>query len=130
MSYTQIDLMLAKPRIVHKGWGKEIIFTASDRKYTGKLLEFKKDSKISLHYHIEKDETWYIYKGTGIFRTIDKNTTVQIVQPYKPGMIFEIKPGYIHQLIAEEETLVFEVSTPDNPKDSYRVEPGDSQKEK
>jgi quercetin dioxygenase-like cupin family protein len=33
-----------------------------------------------------------------------------------------------HQLEAlEDDSVIFEVSTPDDPKDSYRVEKGDSQ---
>ena len=31
--------------------------------YCGKLLVFKKGAKFSMHYHLIKDETWYVDEG-------------------------------------------------------------------
>jgi len=44
--------------LVKKGWGKEIIF-ASTPEYCGKLLVFDKaGAKCSMHFHLDKHETW------------------------------------------------------------------------
>lgn len=44
---------------VEKGWGHELIF-ATNEKYCGKLLSFNRGAKFSMHFHHEKDETWYV----------------------------------------------------------------------
>ena len=55
---------------VPKGWGHETIFVNNEL-YCGKLLVFKKGCKFSMHYHMIKDETWYINEGEFIYRWID-----------------------------------------------------------
>ena len=47
---------------VPKGWGDEIIIENNEM-YCGKLLRFKQGAKFSMHYHMIKDETWYVDKG-------------------------------------------------------------------
>ena len=45
------------------------------------------------------------------------------------GDLMRLKPLTIHQIQAlEDDTVIIEVSTPDEPTDNYRVRPGDSQK--
>ena len=56
-------------KIVKKGWGKEIWFVNNDE-YCGKILCFDKGKKFSMHYHVEKKETWYIAKGKFLFSWI------------------------------------------------------------
>ena len=58
---------------VPKGWGEELIIE-NNEKYCGKLLIFKKGCKFSMHYHLIKDETWYVDKGTFLYRWIDTET--------------------------------------------------------
>ena len=48
--------------IAPKGWGREV-HIHNDENYCGKLLELKKDGACSLHFHINKIETFYILKG-------------------------------------------------------------------
>ena len=45
-----------------KAWGHEL-WIINDEKYCGKLLVFKKDKQFSMHYHLLKDEAWYVSKG-------------------------------------------------------------------
>ena len=48
---------------VDKGWGYEIIFATND-KYCGKLMVFEKvGAKFSMHFHKDKDETWFVNAG-------------------------------------------------------------------
>jgi len=112
---------------VEKGWGSEFIFATND-KYCGKLLRFKKASKFSMHFHALKDETWYVLSGRFEVRWIDTtNASEKLVQLYQ-GDTWHNKPLLPHQLICIEEGTIIEVSTPDSVEDNYRVFPGDSQK--
>jgi mannose-6-phosphate isomerase-like protein (cupin superfamily) len=115
------------PRIVEKGWGYELIFH-SDDDYCGKILHFNKGGEFSMHYHVDKRESWHLVKGKMMFKFIDPQTAEIKETLFKQGQTMIINRGMVHQLLALEESDVFEVSTPDNPEDSYRVMKGDSQK--
>ena len=112
---------------VPKGWGEELIIENND-KYCGKLLIFKASCKFSMHYHMIKDETWYVDKGEFIYRWIDTETAEIHEQHLKVGDIVRQRPGQPHQLEAKTEGTIFEVSTTHSDSDSYRVWKGDSQK--
>jgi len=116
-----------QPKTVKKGWGHEIIFH-NDDDYCGKILHFNKGGEFSMHYHIDKRESWYLVKGLMIFKFIDPKTAEIKETTFKAGQTMIINCGMVHQLLALEESDIFEVSTPDNPEDSYRVMKGDSQK--
>ena len=118
---------VAEGCIVPKGWGNELIIENNEM-YCGKLLKFKKGCKFSMHYHMVKDETWYVEKGEFIYRWIDTETAeVKIVRLY-PKDIVRQKPGQPHQLEALTDGIVFEVSTQHEDSDSYRVFKGDTLK--
>ena len=53
-----------------KAWGYELWIT-NNEKYCGKLLVFKKNKEFSMHFHLLKDEAWYISKGKFEFKYID-----------------------------------------------------------
>ena len=81
-----------------------------------------------MHYHMIKDETWYVDKGTFLYRWIDTETAEVHEEHLKSGDIVRQRPGQPHQLEAIEEGVIFEVSTTHSDSDSYRVWKGDSQK--
>jgi len=112
---------------VPKGWGEELIIENNEM-YCGKLLIFKAGCKFSMHYHMIKDETWYVDKGEFIYRWIDTETAEVHEQYLKVGDIVRQRPGQPHQLEAKTEGTIFEVSTTHSDSDSYRVWKGDSQK--
>jgi len=113
---------------VEKGWGSELIFATND-KYCGKFMHFNKDAKFSMHFHSDKDETWYVMKGKFIVRYIDtKNSNIH-EKELDTGSVWHNPPLLPHQLICLEEGVIIEVSTPDSVEDNYRVMPGDSQKD-
>jgi len=120
-----------KPKVcegckVPKGWGEELIIENNEM-YCGKLLIFKKGCRFSMHYHLIKDETWYVDKGEFIYRWIDTDTAETIEQKLKPGDVVRQRVGQPHQLIALTEGTIFEVSTQHFDEDSYRVVKGDTQ---
>lgn len=111
---------------VEKGWGNELIWASSD-KYCGKLLNFRKGAKFSMHFHAEKDETWYVLKGKFLVRIIDtKDATGKEIE-LNEGDVWHNPPLLPHQIICEEAGTIIEVSTPDSVEDNYRVYKGDSQ---
>ena len=106
--------------IVTKGWGKEVIFVNNDE-YCGKLLCFEKDKKFSMHYHIKKKETWYVSKGSFILIWVETDTGTTHTEYLKVGDVITNERGEPHQLIALEDSEVFEVSTKHYDEDSFRM---------
>jgi mannose-6-phosphate isomerase-like protein (cupin superfamily) len=119
--------VIKKGKYINKGWGHEL-HIENNEDYCGKLLVFNKDKKFSMHYHIEKYETWFIQKGKLKFIWIDPQNADIHEDILREGDIVTIYQGISHQLEAIEDSIIFETSTQDKIKDSYRVWKGDSQK--
>lgn len=112
---------------VEKGWGHELIWATND-KYCGKLMNFNTGAKFSMHFHSEKDETWYVLSGKfSVFYIDTKDATIHEAQ-LNVGDTWHNAPLLPHQLVCVEAGTIIEVSTPDSVEDNYRVFPGDSQK--
>jgi mannose-6-phosphate isomerase-like protein (cupin superfamily) len=113
---------------VKKGWGYEYIFATNDL-YCGKLLHFtNKGNKFSMHFHSEKDESWYVTSGSFILRILDSRDATVKESTLNKGDSIRIFPLTIHQVEAlEDDSELFEVSTADSDEDNYRVFPGDNQ---
>ena len=112
--------------LVAKGWGSELIFASTD-KYCGKLLKFNLGSKFSMHFHAEKDETWYVLSGKFIIKWIETSNATLEERELVEGDIWHNQPLLLHQIICIEEGVLIEVSTPDSVEDNYRIGKGDSQ---
>lgn len=113
---------------VKKGWGYEYIFATNDL-YCGKILHFtKKGNKFSMHFHAQKDESWYVTSGSFILRLLDHREAIVKESVLNKGDSIRIYPLTIHQVEAlEDDSEMFEVSTADCDEDNYRVRPGDNQ---
>ena len=110
---------------VPKGWGFEK-WIVNNEEYCGKLLYFAKGRKCSWHYHILKDEVFYIQSGKilvryGVSDEIDKSSEKVL----GPGENFHVYRGLRHQMEAIEDTELFEFSTQHFDSDSYRIKKGD-----
>lgn len=113
---------------VDKGWGYELIWATND-KYCGKIMVFERPgAKMSMHFHKEKEETWFVNSGKFIVRWID-TATAQVNQAFlEEGAVWHNNPLVPHQLESVlPNSMIFEVSTPDSVEDNFRVFPGDSQ---
>ena len=122
---------------VPKGWGFEK-WICNSEKYCGKLLYLVKDKKCSLHYHKIKDEVFYIQSGkvkllwsdevskveeiAGSGISVDRLLTKNILEK---GDRFHIPVHRVHQIIALEDTEIFEFSTQHFDEDSIRIIKGD-----
>jgi len=112
---------------VEKGWGHELIWSTND-KYCGKLLRFNKGAQFSMHFHREKDETWYVLDGSFLVQWIDTKDASSHKQELNQGDTWRNKPLLPHKIYCIDKGTIIEVSTPDSVEDNYRVMPGDSQK--
>ena len=116
------DVKIQTPKRVEKKWGYEL-WIHNNTDYCGKLLVFSKSgNKFSMHYHMIKDETWYVQKGAFQFDWIDTENGERCYTQIQEGDVIEIKKGLPHQLTAlTEEATIFEVSTQHFEDDSYRI---------
>ena len=113
-----------EPKIVKKGWGEEIWFV-NNSEYCGKILRFNSGKKFSMHFHVEKKETWYIAKGSFLFSWIDTDNGITYTEKLKLGDIITNERGSPHQMEALEDSEIFEVSTMHKDEDSFRFYKGD-----
>jgi len=88
-----------------KPWGYEKVVINTD-KYLTKELFIKEDYRTSFHYHKKKDETMYIIKGSGYIEFKDRK------EYFSKNDTIRIKPKTPHSIVAMENTLLQEVSTP------------------
>lgn len=112
---------------INKGWGCEKIIV-SNEKYAGKLLFFNEGGKSSMHFHKDKDETWYVLKGKFELTYIKTKNAHRETIILKEGDVWRNKPLFPHSLYCIEDGCIIEFSTEDKKDDNYRIEVGDSQK--
>ena len=117
--------MTSSIKFVSKGWGFEK-WIANNRDYCGKLLYIVKGKKCSWHYHILKDETFYIQSGKLIL-TYGDDDDIEIANKtvLRKGDHFHIYRGLRHRMYALEDTELFEFSTQHFDEDSIRIIKGD-----
>jgi len=110
------------PIKVEKTWGYEL-WIHNDSQYCGKLLVFTKaGNHFSMHYHMIKNETWYVQDGEFQFDWIDTENGIRNSTTLKQGDCVYIESGMPHKLIAlNDNATIFEVSTEHFDSDSYRI---------
>jgi mannose-6-phosphate isomerase-like protein (cupin superfamily) len=81
-----------------------------------------------MHFHAEKDETWYVLSGEFIVHWINTKDATTDSRFLKQGDVWRNEKLFPHQLVCQKEGCIIEVSTKDDHMDNYRVFPGDSQK--
>jgi mannose-6-phosphate isomerase-like protein (cupin superfamily) len=109
---------------VPKGWGEEIVFV-NNAEYCGKILRFQASKRFSMHYHLDKKETWYVAKGRFLMHWIQPATGTLYSEYLGPGDVITNERGEPHQVQALEASELFEVSTHHCDHDSFRIWRGD-----
>jgi mannose-6-phosphate isomerase-like protein (cupin superfamily) len=106
-----VDGRRFEPRRVEKPWGWELIWAHQDA-YVGKVLFVRAGQSLSLQYHHEKDESWYVESGRASLEfgevASDDLETTEIAA----GDCFHFPPATVHRVTALEDTTIVEVSTP------------------
>lgn len=118
---------------VTKHWGYELwIADGSDTPYASKRILFKAGNRTSLQVHEYKFETNYVLSGTGLLhrskepldiaKFLEQGMSAKQVEEYestfdvvelKEGVVFNMKPGYVHRVIATTDLEFMETSTPE-----------------
>ncbi len=108
-----------------KGWGYEK-WIVNKPEYCGKLLFFNKGKKCSWHFHKIKDEVFYLQSGKLLVKySDDENLENAKELVLNAGDSFHVYIGLKHQMIALEDSELFEFSTQHFEDDSYRITKGD-----
>lgn len=121
-----LEITKSIPEIHPKGWGKEI-WICNNEKYCGKILHFNSGAKFSFHYHLIKQEHFFVLKGKLNLKYKNLTNGEDRFLRLTVGDVIEIPIGAPHQLTALEESDIIEISTTHYENDSYRIEKGDSQ---
>lgn len=105
-------------------WGQEIIW-ATQEDYTGKILVFaKKGAKTSLHFHKEKDKTYFVNLGSFKLRWVDVKDGQLYEQTLEEGSTWHCPPLQPCSLEAlQDQSSVSEVNNSSNEEDVYHLIP-------
>ncbi|HMK47867.1 MAG TPA: sugar phosphate nucleotidyltransferase [Methanocella sp.] len=88
-----------------KPWGYEKVLISTD-KYLTKELFIRAGYQTSFHKHPRKDETMYIMNGVGYIEFEDHK------EFFQKNDTIRIEPDIPHTIVATENTVLHEVSTP------------------
>jgi mannose-6-phosphate isomerase-like protein (cupin superfamily) len=110
-NYGMLDRFSFAPRRVEKPWGWELIWAVADA-YVGKILFVRAGESLSLQFHREKDESWYIESGRARLELGDVGQEALDEEIVTAGACFRYRPGTVHRVTAIEDTTILEVSTP------------------
>ncbi len=110
-NYGSLDRFAFEPRRVEKPWGWELIWAVADA-YVGKTLFVRAGESLSLQFHHEKDESWFVESGRARLELGDAGQEALDEEVVTAGACFRFRPGTVHRLTALEDTTILEVSTP------------------
>ena len=106
-----LDRFAFEPERIEKPWGYELLWAHAEQ-YVGKLLFVRAGCSLSLQFHREKDESWYVQSGRAELQLGDVGQAVLTREVVGPGASFRFPPGTVHRVTAIEDTTILEVSTP------------------
>jgi len=96
---------------VPKPWGWEMLWALTPR-YAGKILYIRRGHQITLQYHREKEESFFVRSGRLIFVLEDRRGEMRELW-LDAGDSQHVPAGRLHGVIALEDSEVLEVSTPE-----------------
>ena len=67
---------------------------------------------LSLQFHREKDESWYVESGRARLELGEAGQEALDEEVVTAGACFRYRPGTVHRVTALEDTTILEVSTP------------------
>jgi len=98
------------PKTTEKPWGHELLYALTPF-YAGKIIYVKKGGRLSLQYHVEKDESMYLLEGK-IKLSLQPQNGILKETTETPGWSCHLPPTTIHRIEALEDSVILEVSTP------------------
>ena len=103
---------LSFSKTIIKPWGKEIIYTPDNSKYTLKKIKIKDGCRLSLQSHTDKTETFILYSGQAdliVGSDVDHLQTISLEQ----NQSYNIPIGTVHRLVGVKNAIILEASTPE-----------------
>jgi mannose-6-phosphate isomerase-like protein (cupin superfamily) len=122
------NVTLAKKKKIKNtitGWGSELEVHNNDG-YCGRILTIDEGKQCSFHYHLTKNETFFVIEGSlEIDLSFDLHSKTTILHK---GDCIDIPRYVLHRFRGRTDATVLEISTYDAGEDDIvRCEPGDSQ---
>jgi mannose-6-phosphate isomerase len=106
-----LDRFAFEPKKIEKPWGHELVWAHAEA-YAGKILFVREGHSLSLQFHREKDESWYVHSGRAELQVGAAGDAVLSTEVVGPGACFRFPPGTVHRVTALADTTILEVSTP------------------
>lgn len=104
--FVNLEVKPKRAEVIIKPWGREIIYALTD-KYCGKILEIKKNERLSLQLHKKKKESIYCLSG---LCSVILNGTEHILSE---GRGITINPQSVHRFKGISDVVLLEVSSPE-----------------
>ena len=97
---------------IEKPWGYELHFVPQDQPYMGKLIHIDAGKRLSLQYHDQKIESWWLVSGKA--KAIWDNSQGKLVETtLESGKGYTTSIGQRHRLLGITDCDIIEVSTPE-----------------
>ncbi|HEV8179195.1 MAG TPA: cupin domain-containing protein [Gaiellaceae bacterium] len=109
-NFGNLDRFAFEPRRIEKPWGWELIWADAEA-YAGKILFVRAGESLSLQFHREKDESWYVESGRAKLELGEAGQEALDEEVVTAGACFRYRPGTVHRITALEDTTILEVST-------------------
>ena len=112
-----------EPKFVKKRWGSETWFANNElHDYCGKILDIEAGCNTSMHFHLEKHETFFVLEGTLQVDWVETESGDVKTTLVKSNDCMEMPRGVPHKLIANDENVkLIEASTFHRNADSFSV---------
>ncbi len=96
---------------VDKPWGYELRWAITDR-YLGKVIHVDAGQKLSLQYHVQKDEAILVLRGD-LDLVLEDDDGELVTHRMGEGMSARVRPGRRHRFVAVTDVDLVEVSSPE-----------------
>ena len=96
---------------VDKPWGYELRWAITDR-YLGKVIHVDAGRKLSLQYHVQKDEAILVLRGE-LDLVLEDAEGELVTHRMGEGMSARVRPGRRHRFVAVTDVDLVEVSSPE-----------------
>jgi len=102
------------------------VWLVNNELYCDKVLKILKGKRCSLHFHQLKTESFYLRMGR-LRVYVKESPTAETLEEFElsAGECMDIPRGLVHQMLALEDSELFDFSTQHFDSDSYRIVPGD-----
>ena len=99
-------------RVTPKPWGREVLLSPPGAPYVGKLLFVNGGHRLSLQWHDQKDESIALISGAADLLLGDASGGLARIQ-MEAHVGYRVEPGRVHRLVAHEDSVFVEASTPE-----------------